>query len=599
MTGNMTVALELIARAGGMRQGLTTAQNDVSRFAASAKREVNALKGTFDNLAGKIAALGISFSVVQQAVASAKLDKTLTQIGQTAGSSAAQVTALRSSLFTMATQTGQNVEDLQQGFNNLVQSGLGWKESLETIKAINVAMAVTGANAGTLSGGLSVAATAFQFDLTKPGLALTLLDKMTAAGRLGNAELQNLSDIFARVGVNASQAGMSFDKTLAFVETLSLLERQPERLATLADSTLRLFTNLQYAAQAQQSTGVRFFDPQSGARRDAFAVLDDLKKKYDVLKTDAQRASFIQGAFGTADMDTKKGISALLSGDMLTKAKEFHSQIGSAGGTLKKDLPAAIDNAVDQVGRLKGALRKAADEFAKPINETLANVIAWTMAPKEDGGLGLSGKEMIGYGAAGALGTMLAARYGSKGIKGLAGKLLGHGTSVGAGVAEGKALEMAAGVTPVFVVNWPASIGFGPSGSSSSAPEVAAAGRYAGKYLEALAGRSTIALGATIGTVALAAGTGAYLSKMGWEKNWKDSVPPSQMESMREVLGGGPKARPFEDDLSIRARRAFQASNPEIRNTVPIVIHQYPDRVFAETPDMNTHVTIDLPRSRF
>ena len=61
----------------------------------------------------------------------------------------------------------------------------------------------------------------------------------------------------------------------------------------------------------------------------------------------------------------------------------------------------------------------------------------------------LSGTDMLVGGAGLALGTAAAARYGGKALKGLAGKF----GNVGVGVATGKALEAAAGVQPVFVVN--------------------------------------------------------------------------------------------------------------------------------------------------
>ncbi|MCP2839689.1 phage tail tape measure protein, partial [Salmonella enterica] len=83
----------------------------------------------------------------------------------------------------------------------------------------------------------------------------------------------------------------------------SRIERQPERLATLADSTMRLFTNTRYLRQAQKTTGIRFFDEQ-GQRRDPIKVLEEIKHRYDTLKTDAARQKFLFQAFGEADLDT-------------------------------------------------------------------------------------------------------------------------------------------------------------------------------------------------------------------------------------------------------------------------------------------------------
>ncbi|MEW5942533.1 MAG: phage tail tape measure protein, partial [Pseudomonadota bacterium] len=509
--------------------GLSQAEGGVRRFGQTAKREFDALKGALGSIQGQLATLGLTTGAVASLMQSARMDKGLVQIGQTAGMTRTEVAELRRELFRMAGDTGQQVDDLQLGFNNAVQAGLKFREALPVIDATNMAMAVTGASADRLTASLSVAGTAYQFDLAKPGMAISLLDKMTVAGRQGNAELQNLSDIFGRVGVNAASAGLSFDKTLGFIEALSLVERSPERLATLADSTLRLFTNLNYMKEAAQATNVRFFE-KDGARRDPVAVLRDVKKEYDKLTTDKDRALFMQKAFGKADLDTIKGLKTLLGGDMLGKVDEFAKAIGDAGGTIEKNLPEAISNAVDQTGRLKAELRKAADDFAKPINDALAKTIQWGMDKKENGGLGLSGKEMIGGGAALALGTLAAARYGGMALGGLAKRFGG----TAAGVAEGKALETAAGVTPVFVVNWPASMG-----GASVVGEIAAtaAGGAAGagtagkvasraKSLAVLAGGLPLSawgsMGAaglaTAGAGVMAAGAGGYAVGTGINK---------------------------------------------------------------------------------
>lgn len=456
---NLSLALRLYADSANFVRGLANGQQGVKRFTAAAKQEFDALRNAMRSVQGQIATIGGGVTAVGLAVQSAKMDKSLGQIGLTADLSAGQVGGLRGELFKMAKETGRSADDLQQSFSNAVASGLKLGEALPVVNAVNKAMAVTGAGADKLTSSVTVAATAFNFDLAKPGQAVELLDKMTLAGRKGNAELENLADIFARVGVNAAAGGMGFEQTLAFIEGLSLIERQPERLATLADSTLRLFTNLNYAKEAAKATGVRFFDQQTGERRNPLDVLKDLKKEYDKLGTDKERALFMQGAFGKADLDTIKGLRTLFGGDMLTKVQGFTGEIRDASGTLERDLPKAISNAVDQTGRLRAELRRAADEFAQPINETLQNVIKWGLASKADGGLGLSGEDIAVGGAGLAAGTFLTARYGGKALAGL----LNKGGGLGVGVGVGKALESAAGVTPVYVVNMP-SAGIGGIG---------------------------------------------------------------------------------------------------------------------------------------
>ncbi len=449
-------ALGGLARSGQQQMSL------LSRSTQAAGRGLDALANKYT---AALAGAGVAYKSARAVMDSAQLDKSLIRVTQTAGATRQAAAALRRELLEMAKETGQSVEDLLVGFNALVASGMEWDKALATIGPINKAMAVTGADAKVLADGLSVAAEAFQFDLSKAGMATQLLDKMTAAGREGNVELEDLSGLMSRIGVNAKAAGMSFEETLGFAEQLSKVEKNRERLGTLADSTLRLFTNSDYQKKASQATGIKFYDAQ-GDRRAAKHVFAEMSAKYKKMTSDAKRDSFIDAIAGDADQETKKGWANLLRGDAVANMQKIISRIEQTSGTIAKDLPDALANSVDQVARLKAALRQAADGFAKPVNETIQGAIKHLLDERK-----LSGEQLLAGGAA-------AAGIGFGLVKG-GGKLLQKVGGMGAGLATGKALEEFAGVTPVYVVNMPAG-GLGAGGNAASIGDAVAKG--GGKY---------------------------------------------------------------------------------------------------------------------
>jgi TP901 family phage tail tape measure protein len=556
---DISLTAKLYADASRMTAGLLNGERGIKKFTQSAKREFESLKTSLTSVEGKLASLGVTIGVTASIMQSAKLDKSLTQIGQTAGASQADVANLRKELFRMSQETGQGLDDLKDGFNNAVQSGLRFKEALPVIDATNKAMAVTGANADMLTSSLTVASTAYNFDLTQPKKALNILDQMTVAGRLGNAELENLSSIFARVGPNAASAGLGFNQTLGFIEGLSQIERQPERLATLADSTLRLFNNLNYMKDAQKATGVKFFN-KDGSRRDALEVIAEIKQQFDKLDTDKQRALFVQKAFGKADLDTIKGMRVLLSGEMLNTIKGFSKEIESAGGTLERDLPKAISNSVDQVGRLKGVLRNAADDFAKPINEAITGATKFALDKKENGGLGMDGQDLLMAGGGAALATVLTAKFGAKAIKGIAGKVSG----LGSGVATGKALETAAGVTPVYVVN------MGEGGMGGSLPAAAdGAGKLAkyGKFGAAgLFGLSGLAVGAA-GLAGMGYGKAANKGINYLDNKFNTGIGDAIGRSVAIALA------PFSATARQALSQDIKSKSAELKGKIELVLH--------------------------
>lgn len=583
---NMKLMLELMANSSGMRNGLNTGRRDVHTFVAGAKKEFEALKGMATSLQGRLATLGIGMGVGKIVMDAAHLDKSLTQIGQTAGASSKDVGALRAELFRMGRLSGQGIDDLKDGFNVLVQSGLNMKEARSTLDGVNIAMAVTGSNANTLAAGLTVAAQAFQFDLSKPGQALELLDKMTVAGRLGNAELENLSQIFARTGINAQAAGLDFNKTLGFIEALSKVERQPERLATLADSTLRVFTNMNYMKSAQRGTGIRFYDKDE-KRRDPLQVLGDIKKKYDGLKTDLQRDNFVSAAFGKADIDTIKGLRTLLASNNLDEVGKATGLIKDASGTLKRDFGAATRNLVDQFGMLKNDIRSFSDDLVKPMNEILGQWIQFMRDSKENGGLGMDGKKMAATALAIGGGTYALSKIGGKYLPTWAQSKLGSlNASTARGVAEGTALKYA-GVTPVFVVNADA-IGGSNAAVADGGKIIKDAATTVPGWVAAMPGAAGLSSipAAVAGLIALGSiKSGKALAE--YQASNMSTKGLQDLRSRQMVMGGGPNSfqvktidaelarRSWSDRQEAFTRRfmATELAASPINNNVKVDIH--------------------------
>jgi len=502
MSQDLTLAMRLYLDARKFVDGLTQSNKSLSKWSTGARTEIDKIRGTFNNVEGKLAAIGVSISATALTIQSARLDKNLNQIGATAGSSAGDITRLRDELFRLSSQTGKPVEDLANGFSSLVASGLSFQQALSSLGSINSAMAISGANAEVLANAVTVAARAFQFDLSNPRSAQQILEKMVIAGRLGNAELEDLAGVFGRVGNAARASGMSFDETLALIEGLSLsLPGQADKLATRAESTLRLFTNLEYLKAAQGATGVKFFDAK-GARRETTLVFDDLKKKFDELGTDAERAKFIQKAFGKTDQDTRTGIFEILSGNNLAQMKSFRDPLQNAAEVFSREMESALNNSIDQVGRLKSTLTKAADQFAQKLNDGISSGIKKLLDPKQKGGWELSGMQLtaLGLGAAGIA-------YGAKRFGGsLVGKFVGDQANLAGGVITGKKLENSFGVTPVFVTNMPAG-GVAGSNDVGAAAGGLALGATVTKLLTSV--RTSLALVAASPTLSAIASFGA------------------------------------------------------------------------------------------
>jgi hypothetical protein len=455
--------------------------------AQGVRREFDRIKGLGATAQGQLGALGVGVGVAAGLTGSAKLDRQLIRTKQTADMTAAQKDDWKKEGFRIANDYGIGRGDVDSGFNTLIASGVKYGAAKKTADAIGQTTAVTGADSAILGKAVVAGASAFNIDLNKDGAALDLLQKMTVAGRLGNAELENLADLFPKLGGAASAAGMSLSQALAFTETLSTVEMQPDRLGTLAESTLRIFSTKQYRDQITKSSGVGFFNKKDGSARNPQDVFSDLKRKYSKLETDEQRAKFMGVVFKGMDQDTVRGARMMLTGDRLDKFGEQTASIKNSAPVIGRDLKENTESASGVAGRMRATFGEAVDRMATPLNKGFADMGRYLL---DD--LNLSGEQMLVGGAALGIGGYYAGRGAKAGAGALMNKFLG-GPETLRNIAVGKVLEEATGVTSVFVTNWPGGTSLG--GAVPDLPGSSSGNGKSGGFIAPWMG--PLALGAT------------------------------------------------------------------------------------------------------
>lgn len=422
--------------------------------ASTVRTEFDRLKSFGSSTMGQLAGFGVGVGVASGLTGSARLDRQLIRTQQTAGMSAAERDEWRDEGQRIAKTYGVDPNAIYAGGDTLLAGGLSYKAAKASADAIGQATAVTGADSAVLGGALLSGKSAYNIDLEKEGAALEMLQKMTVAGRLGRAELEDLSSIFPKVGAAAQAAGMSFEQSLAFVETLSAVEGSPDRLGTLSESTLRVFSTKQYRDQVTKASGVGFFNGD-GSSRNPQDVFGDLKRKFDKMGTDEDRSKFMGTVFKGMDQDTVRGWRMMLGGNMLETFAAQTSQVKNAGPVFQKDLAGNLNSSTAVGSRMKATLGEAIDRMAQPLNKGFADMGSYLL---DD--LNLSGEQLLAGGVAAGVGGYYAGRGAKAGAGALLNKVIG-GPDTLKNIAVGKVLEEATGVNSVFVTNWPA--GFGGS----------------------------------------------------------------------------------------------------------------------------------------
>ncbi|MBK3434838.1 hypothetical protein JJD84_29020 [Pseudomonas fluorescens] len=232
---------------------------------------------------------------------------------------------------------------------------------------------------------------------------------------------------------------------------------------------MRLFYEFrQYRDRITQTTGVGFFN-KDGSSRNPQDVFGDLKGKYEKLNTDEMRAKFMGVVFKGMDQDTVRGSRIMITGNRLDTFGSQTKQLDEAAPVIGRDLKENTESASGVAGRMKATFGEAIDRMATPLNKGFADMGRYLL---DD--LNLSGEQMLAGGAALGVGGYYAGRGAKAGAGALLNKFVG-GPETLKGIAVGKVLEEATGVTSVFVTNWPAGAALGaaggpdlPNGSSSS-----------------------------------------------------------------------------------------------------------------------------------
>jgi len=427
------------------------------KFVGDGSSAVNAsekLKSALASVAKQAALTAISFKAFKELgsfmVGAAKdagaLTKELTRIRLTAEEGGDAMERMRAKLKSQSASTGISKNDLLQGYQAFAATGLSTDKINPAMDAVSKAMLVSGVDSADLANAVGAAAEAFGYDVGRD--AELIIDKMYKAGKKGNANLPDLPKLISRAGFNAASAGIDMDTFLAISEQMSQYERTPARLATLMDSTMRIFTNLDYLKKAQDATGVQFFDKE-GNRRNSLDVLEELRVYMSKAKTDKDWAQRLDTAFGDTDLGTQRGLRALFGDEnSVNKMRALAKDVSNAAGEVRKDFNDAADNYKDQMSRTAEIWKNATDRAGKNF-ETAVTPAIKAFADFAEKKSDLAGDAIT---AAGAVASVASTVLGGKSAVGLL-------KGVGQGLALSKSVEKATGekIQSVFVVNMPGS----------------------------------------------------------------------------------------------------------------------------------------------
>jgi hypothetical protein len=482
-----TLYLEILAGNRSLQETVRSSQSSINKLKTQAQSDFNSMGRAWNGALGNAAKIGVGIGAAKILMDSAKINHSLTQVALSAGKTRAEAHSMTAELMGLGEKTGIGPGELEESFHSLVKYTGSWDAARESIKAVNSAVAVTGADADDLGRSMSVTADAFNIDLTKPKAASDLLNKMAAMGK-GSGGLANVASIMNQIAMPASMSGMGADSALKFVGMLGQVSKNPDQMASLASTTLALFTNLR---MIRRMHGVKLFD-DSGNRRDPLEIFKDIDKNYE--KLDAKgRSHLLFRLSGGGGAKAMRDLGFIFESGAVNSLGSIGKDLGTSADKIEHQVPGAINDAEASAKRLGVLMQHAGDQFAQPVNGVISKTLQWAMDKQ-----GLNGWQMAGVGTAATLTAWLGGRMAGRAGSSLLSKFLGGKAGLAGGVAEGSMLK-GAGVQPVYVVNFSEA---GAAGIGGNAPVAVPGADVAAKGIGAaglgIIGISAVALGVSL-----------------------------------------------------------------------------------------------------
>jgi TP901 family phage tail tape measure protein len=591
MSNVMTVALQFTAI--DMMQGvLSRVKNSVLSLGNASGK----VKRDFDDMTNHITsglkAIAISAYAVNKALpgvrAAGDLEEAMLGVKMNIASSAKSAHELTTMLgqvkgtaISVAAQAPFSAEDVVRIQNSLLKAGMDLKDVMGNSGAAFSATALatlSGAAPEVVGDSLANIGSMFKFRGADYG---AFSDWLTRVDDAAATNLPALIQGLRMAGSSADALGISAKDSVTALGALSPLG---ERAGSAFNNFLMAFATRRKELAAM---GLDVF--KGGKFIGLAAATDMLQQKFGAIKDDGRRLGLLMKIFGEEGgraantfINAEKGFRDIESSaiDALSMAEKlsiwgegFNASLKKLGGTAKSTLASIFDPLLaplTQVINLLNAATSKLGEFVEK-NKVAATAISGTVGAVA-AGAGLYGLIQVARGGA----------AGAKVLKGLGGikGLLGDA----AGIAKGKAVQAATGVTAVYVTNWPGSMS---NPLSPSNPD-------ARKKLEDLftkpsgvpksAGMAGKLAGLAQGAGGLvAAGAAGYAI---------GSIINEGINAAMQTFTGG-KNNSFGEWLYDRIH-----GEPEIKNDMKINIIADFDkrRVTAQTADPRANVSVDLNR---
>jgi len=417
-----------------------------------------------------------------------RLKTELYESGKAARLTKKELAEARKTAFAVQAQTPFDMTQVIDTITRLKKSGALFQDAIGEYGAAAAASYLAALEEGldpAQAGKILIAiGTPFEVEANK---YMDLADTLVRVSSAATTDVEQLGQGFSYAAGPAAQMRSNIENTALALALLSKYGREGTRAGTSYTQFLYGLTGKTPQARKaiaglNQEFGnqLQFFD-ERGKMRHIVDIAERLRATVGQIESTPKRMNILKMIFGEEGApvamallsEGKNSIEAIaesaekamtIQQRMAEVMEGYGKSLDALKGTSSSTIAALFRPALDPLKKLVDGTNKLVENIGKLAmeEESVLPEITTGAAGLALGGLTAYGIYHLAKGGRGLFGVL-------KGVGGIRGLLTGRG-GVAAGIATGKALEKAAGVTPVFVTNWPSSmtVGGGVAASATS-----------------------------------------------------------------------------------------------------------------------------------
>lgn len=225
------------------------------------------------------------------------VDKNLNNIRIVSGKTQAEMAGFLTTATASARELGSITNDYLEASEIYYQQGLSTSEVNTRTEATVKSASIAGQSVATTADQATAILNGFNI---KASQTVEVLGKIAQVGAGTATDFAEIAKATQKVANSASEANISFDKTLGMIATISSVTREaPEAIGTSLNSIIARFNNLSVAEEGYTSkiqeafentkTGLSIFDEQTGLLKGISEILDEVAGKWQFLDVNQQK----------------------------------------------------------------------------------------------------------------------------------------------------------------------------------------------------------------------------------------------------------------------------------------------------------------------